>query len=327
MDKYFEMLNSHLEYIKFTREIPRTSTHNDAALLAACQQAAFLHQMVMNMTENVSPKQEMAITAAEDEPVDSCELTSSSVSHPSSALSPQTAPGSKAASPPVTSAPSGFTEGGLRFQTAVVEHTGDDEFVGVLPSEELEIAIAEATTLTETDVGRETCQVVTSSLVEGIKGSSSPNQQPQQHKNPSDDFVTTSVGRFRFSIDQLPPQLKMIHALLVNLEFTEDPDVENFIMNTLKFLCLHCGSLTNSRREHRGFLIWIQESMMVPKLWARLRSDFAQVGELASLLLLHCISFPSGEEAFWKAVHKDFTCPDWKTRFDAGHWFTTIYKY
>ncbi|KJH47977.1 hypothetical protein DICVIV_05912 [Dictyocaulus viviparus] len=48
-------------------------------------------------------------------------------------------------------------------------------------------------------------------------------------------------------------------------------------MNTLKFLCLHCGSLSNARREHRGFLIWIQESMMVPKLWARLRSDFAQL--------------------------------------------------
>lgn len=29
--------------------------------------------------------------------------------------------------------------------------------------------MAEATTLTETDVGRETCHVVTSSLVEGIK--------------------------------------------------------------------------------------------------------------------------------------------------------------
>uniref|UniRef100_A0A158PBJ8 Protein unc-79 homolog n=1 Tax=Angiostrongylus cantonensis TaxID=6313 RepID=A0A158PBJ8_ANGCA len=211
---------------------------------SACQQAAFLHQMVMNMTENVSPKQEMAITAAEDEPVDSCELTSSSASHPSTALSPQTAPGSKTASPPVASPPAGFTEGGLRFQTAVVEHTGDDEFVGVLPAEE---------------------------------DSNSPNQQQQQQqqqKNPPDDFVTTSVGRFRFCIDQLPPQLKMIHALLV-------------------------------------------ESMMVPKLWARLRSDFAQVGELASLLLLHCISFPSGEEAFWRAVHKDFTCPDWKTRFDA----------
>ncbi|KHJ76657.1 hypothetical protein OESDEN_23723 [Oesophagostomum dentatum] len=57
--------------------------------------------------------------------------------------------------------------------------------------------------------------------------------------------------------------------------------------------------------------------MMVPRLWARLRPDFVQVGELASLLLLHCISFPSGEEAFWRVVHKDFSCPDWKTRFDS----------
>ncbi|WKY02896.1 hypothetical protein Q1695_016301 [Nippostrongylus brasiliensis] len=281
---------------------------------SACQQAAFLHQMIMNMTENVSPKLEMAITATDDEPMDGYDTTSPGTSHPSSALSPQTAPGSKGASPAATSAPTAFSEGGLCFQTATVEHTGDEEFVGILPSEEVEVAMAEATTLTELDVGRETCQVVTSSLVEGIKGSTPSGQQP---KIQTDDFWTTSVGRFRFSIDQLPPQLRMVHALLVNLEYAEDPDVENFIMNTLKFLCLHCGALSNARREHRGFLIWIQESMMVPKLWARLRSDFVQVGELASLLLLHCISFPSGEDAFWRVVHKDFASSNWKTRFDA----------
>ncbi|PIO63031.1 hypothetical protein TELCIR_15386 [Teladorsagia circumcincta] len=121
---------------------------------SACQQAAFLHQMIMNMTENVSPKQEMAITATEvsssqlwliylfhcegssfqDEPVDSFDATSPGTSHASAALSPQTAPGSKGAT---TSAPSGFSEGGLCFQTATVEQTGDDEFVGILPSEEV----------------------------------------------------------------------------------------------------------------------------------------------------------------------------------------------
>ncbi|KAK6060026.1 hypothetical protein COOONC_02314 [Cooperia oncophora] len=136
---------------------------------SACQQAAFLHQMIMNMTENVSPKLEMAITATEDDPVDSYDATTPGTSHPSAALSPQTAPGSKRASPATATAPSGFSEGGLCFQTATVEQTGDEEFVGILPSEEVEVAMAEATTLTETDVGRETCQVVTSSLVEGVK--------------------------------------------------------------------------------------------------------------------------------------------------------------
>lgn len=56
---------------------------------------------------------------------------------------------------------------------------------------------------------------------------------------------------------------------------------------------------------------------MVPKLWARLRSDFVQVGELASLLLLHCITFPSGEDQFWRMVHRDFTSRQWEKRFDA----------
>ncbi|VDK84285.1 unnamed protein product [Cylicostephanus goldi] len=126
--------------------------------------------MVMNMTENVSPKQEMAIQATEDDFVESYDVTSSGTSHPSAALSPQTAPGSsKGVSPATSTAPPLFSEEGLRFQTATEEHTGDDEFVGILPSEEFEVAMAEATTLTETDVGRETCQVVTNTLVDGIK--------------------------------------------------------------------------------------------------------------------------------------------------------------
>lgn len=72
----------------------------------------------------------------------------------------------------------------------------------------------------------------------------------------STDFWDTSVGRFRFTFEQLPSQLKMIHALLLSLDSAEDPDVEYFTMNTLKYLCLHCDALANARREFRGYVIW-----------------------------------------------------------------------
>ncbi|VDK31851.1 unnamed protein product [Anisakis simplex] len=71
--------------------------------------------------------------------------------------------------------------------------------------------MAQATTLTETDLGHETCQVVTSALVESVKGTSSI--QPSTHRHHS-EFWDTSVGRFRFTIANLPPQLRLINAIL-----------------------------------------------------------------------------------------------------------------
>ncbi|CAI4221088.1 unnamed protein product [Auanema sp. JU1783] len=288
---------------------------------SACQQAAFLHQMIMQIIETVSPKQEVAIrTSDEDEGIDYTDMLEdiSSLSHPSSVLSPQTAPASKGTSPaaagPVSIADSVVINGGLQFQTAAMEEQ-PEEFVGLLPAEEVEIGIAEAITLTETDVGRETVNVLTTSNIHGVKGNTPmTNTAPHQ---PIDDIWDTSVGRFRFSLDDLPTQLKLIRSLLLNLESVEDPDVEYFILDSLKYLCLHCEALSNARREHRGFLIWVQENLMVSRLWQRLRSDYVQVGELATLLLLHCLTFSSGEDTFWKVIHTDFVSRDWKVRFEA----------
>ncbi|VDK31435.1 unnamed protein product [Gongylonema pulchrum] len=117
--------------------------------------------------------------------------------------------------------------------------------------------------MTETDVGRETCHVVTSSLVENIKGS--PDQSEPQKQAP--EFWDTSVGRFRFTLADLPPQLRLIHSILTNLGNEREADVHYFMLSTVKLLCLHCESLLNARREHRGFLIWAQENLLIPKLW------------------------------------------------------------
>ncbi|VDO54523.1 unnamed protein product [Brugia timori] len=97
----------------------------------------------------------------------------------------------------------------LQFQTATIHETSI-EFVGLLPSEEVETAVAHATTLTETDVGRETCHIVTSSLVDDIKGTSVENAVEKE----TTKFWNTSVGRFRFALSDLPSQLCLIHSIL-----------------------------------------------------------------------------------------------------------------
>jgi hypothetical protein len=101
--------------------------------------------------------------------------------------------------------------GNLNYLTASLhEETANDEFVGILPSEEVETATAEQVTLTERDVGHETCQIITATLIDSLKNTPlqlRPNEQPE--------FWDTSVGRFRYRIDQLPPQLQFVYALLM----------------------------------------------------------------------------------------------------------------
>ncbi|VDM97776.1 unnamed protein product [Thelazia callipaeda] len=200
----------------------------------------------------------------------------------------------------------------LRFQTATI-HEANVEFVGLLPSEEVETATAQATTLTETDVGCETCHVITSSLVENIKGWSMDNSDQKENIH----FWNTSIGRFRFTLADLPPQLCLIHSILTNLESEREPDVHYSMLKILKLLCLHSESLLNARREHRGYLIWAQENLLIPKLWHFLRSDRSQIAEIVIPLIMHCITLPSGEEMFWKVVNAQFTDQRWEERFSA----------
>lgn len=201
--------------------------------------------------------------------------------------------------------------GSLPYLTANVnEEVANDEFVGVLPSEEIETAVAQATTLTETDVGRETCQIVSATLIESLKGT------PMQPRDITKmEFWNTSVGRFKFTLDQLPAQLRLIYSLLSNIDAEMNPDVQYFLLSTVKYLCLHCEALSNARREHRGFLIWAQENLLIPKLWTLLRSDYGQVGQLAVPLIIHAITLPCGDEVFWNTVNRDFTSEKWEVRF------------
>lgn len=199
-----------------------------------------------------------------------------------------------------------------QFQQATLISPGKDEFVGVLPTEEVEHAVAEQITVTENDLGHQTCQVITENLLNNLKGT------PTTPFSRDSEFWQTSLGRFRFTIDQLPPQLQFVYSLLMNIHREIDPDVQYFLLNILKYLCLHCEALSTARREHRGFLIWLQENLLIPKLWGLLKSHYAQVGQLAVPLIIHAITLPCGEEVFWNVTNKDFTSSEWEVRFKAG---------
>ncbi|CAD5216887.1 unnamed protein product [Bursaphelenchus okinawaensis] len=286
-----------------------------------CQQAVYLYQIVMQLVEQLCPKNEIRIEVddinhsdwlAEAQLSESITTASRQASNP---LSPRNMISSIVQSPGVFSnfpqAPKG-TLASPQYLQATMESPAYDEFAGILPSEEIETAFAEQVTVTERDLGHETCQVVTETLLNSLHDGSGCNPQSRDNQ-----FWDTSVGRFKFSVDQLPPQLQFVHSLLMNIDRELDPDVQYFLLTILKYLCLHYEALSHAKREYRGYLIWTQENLFIPKLWKLLKSNFAQGGQLAVPLIIHAMTLPCGEDVFWNVVNKDFTSAEWEVRFKA----------
>ncbi|KAI6239067.1 Uncoordinated protein 79 [Aphelenchoides fujianensis] len=291
---------------------PETDQFSDCI---RCQQAAFLYQIIMQLTEQLCPPDEIKIEVGDYNHSDwlaEAQLSDSitTPSHISNLTSPRNPSilATSATSPLFSIDPQGQVPqkeekrlSSMQYLSSVhasqQEEAHADEFVGILPSEEIETATAQQVTLTDSDLG--------------------PRDLPDLRPNIRSGVWDTSVGRFHFNIDQLPPQLQFVYALLTNIDREIDPDVQYFLLYILKYLCLHCEALSNARHENRGFLIWAQENLLIPKLWGLLKSHYAQVGQLAVPLIIHAITLPCGEEIFWNTVNRDFTSEAWETRFKA----------
>lgn len=145
--------------------------------------------------------------------------------------------------------------------TATVETVSEQlDLAAIMPAEKVVSAVARAVTLTDTDVATATVQVAKPNLV-------GENDQPVE-PGPDDDlsnFWHTSVGKFRFSIEDLPQQLQYIHQLLQEIPVTDRPDMLYYLLQCLYILVLHGDAFTKAAKEHRGFLIWCQENLLIKK--------------------------------------------------------------
>lgn len=79
---------------------------------------------------------------------------------------------------------------------------------------QLETAIAQATTLTEPDVGLITCKVVTSTLIDEGEATLVGGETATPPVEPEVQFWHTSQGKFRFTLEELPAQLQIIYSLM-----------------------------------------------------------------------------------------------------------------
>ena len=123
--------------------------------------------------------------------------------------------------------------------------------------------MASAVTLTETDVGLAKCQVALTQLIGDAKETPS---SPVVVSPYAQKFWYTSIGKFRFTLGDLPPELQMIynlmkvdtfgalvltHSIVQDIDKHKCPDVQYYILQSVKLLCLHAGALALAHKEHR----------------------------------------------------------------------------
>lgn len=149
--------------------------------------------------------------------------------------------------------------------TATVETVSDQldlDLSAIIPSEKIVTAVARSVTLSDADVAQATVQVARPSIVGGDQDSAD-NPNLSSDESSDGDFWHTSVGKFKFCIDQLPQTLQFIHQLLTELPNIEKPEILYQIMQCLNTLVLHGDAFHKAARDHRGFFIWCQENLLI----------------------------------------------------------------
>lgn len=154
----------------------------------------------------------------------------------------------------------------IQIMTATVETVTDQldlDLAAMMPSEVV-TAVARSVTLSDADVAQATVQIARPSIV-GADQDSADNLNLSSDESTDGDFWHTSVGKFKFCIDQLPQTLQFIHQLLSELPNIEKPDILYQIVQCLNTLILHGDAFTKAARDHRGFFIWCQENLLIKK--------------------------------------------------------------
>lgn len=112
----------------------------------------------------------------------------------------------------------------MQIMTATVETVSEQlDLASILPTDR---AIARSITLSDADVGSANVSVTKASVMGengangtgacggGGIGENGSGSEEDEEEEDSDDFWHTSVGKFKFTLDQLPQPLQYIHQLL-----------------------------------------------------------------------------------------------------------------
>ncbi|XP_068152158.1 protein unc-79 homolog isoform X5 [Drosophila tropicalis] len=216
------------------------------------------------------------------------------------------------------------------IMTATVETVSEQlDLASILPTDR---AIARSITLSDADVGSANVSVTKASVMGengGANGSLHENGSgsEEDEEEDSDDFWHTSVGKFKFTLDQLPQTLQYIHQLLTEIPTIKKPEILYYVLQCLNTMALHGDALTKAAREHRGFFIWCQENLLIKNLWELCNAEHSHICQVGVPLLLHCITLSYGSDVFWRVVQEAFHDVDWRVRFTAVERVTVITRF
>ncbi|XP_065094770.1 uncharacterized protein LOC135715418 [Ochlerotatus camptorhynchus] len=124
------------------------------------------------------------------------------------------------------------------IMTATVETVSEQlDLAAIIPSEKVVTAVARSVTLSEADVATATVQIAKPTIVgdsgEGLE-ESADSETLYDLVDDGDDFWHTSVGKFKFTIDNLPQSLQYIHQLLKEIPTIDKPDILYYTLQCLK---------------------------------------------------------------------------------------------
>ncbi|CAG7837387.1 unnamed protein product [Allacma fusca] len=205
--------------------------------------------------------------------------------------------------------------------TATVETVSELDLAPIMPSEKIVKAVARAVTITESDTASATAHVASATLINEEGGLDGKTDESGK------DFWSTSVGKFKFSIDELPPYLQFTYELLKKIPDEEDSELLYHLLKCLKILFIHGEVMQKAAKDHRGFLIWCQENLLIKNIWELMDAEYSQICEQAVPILLHCITLPIGSDVFWRQIEEDFHSPDWRVRFTAVERVITVTRF
>ncbi|XP_028035618.1 protein unc-79 homolog isoform X2 [Bombyx mandarina] len=194
-----------------------------------------------------------------------------------------------------------------QIMTATVETITEQLDMAVSLPEAPPMATAHTVTLTDTDVATATADVSTPNLLgdhETMAGSVEEEMV---------NFWPTSAGKFHFCIEDLPQELQYIHQLLQELKSTSRPDVLYHLLQCLQVLVLNTDALA----DHRGFLIWCQENLLIDNLWSVCLAAQSHICSVSVPVLLHCVTLAGGADVLCRLLRDNFHHQDYRVRFTA----------
>ncbi|KAH9644488.1 hypothetical protein HF086_006021 [Spodoptera exigua] len=202
------------------------------------------------------------------------------------------------------------------IMTATVETITEqlDMAVSLPPADAPALATAHTVTLTDTDVATATADVSTPNLL------GDHENMAESVEDDMTNFWPTSAGKFHFCIEELPQELQYIHQLLQvglvlrELKSTSRPDVLYHLLQCLQVLVLSTDALA----DHRGFLIWCQENLLIDNLWNVCNASHSHICSVAVPVLLHCVTLAGGADVFCNLIRDQFHHHDYHVRFMDG---------